>query len=148
MFLTFSGTMAITGIVFDKFLVEKLKDIEAPLKINSSISVTDVSKEKSPEKDKAMLRFDFVFGLDYTPKQAVVELKGHILFSEKEKEIERIYSGWKKTRKIEPSLMERVMNAVLLRCNIKALLLSQELGLPPHIPMPTLAAKAKTNYMG
>lgn len=140
--------MAITGIIFDKFLVEKLKDIEAPLKINSSVSVPGVSKEKSPEKGNAVLRFDFVFGLDYSPKQAVIELKGHILFTDKEKEVERIYSGWKKTKKIEASLMERVMNAVLFRCNIKALLLSQEIGLPPHIPMPTLAAKGKANYMG
>lgn len=140
--------MAITGIVFDKFLVERLKDIEAPLKINSNISVTDVGREKSPEKDKASLRFDFVFGLDYTPKQAVVELRGHLLFAEKEKEIDRIYSGWKKTKKIDPSLMEKVMNAMLFRCNIKALLLSQELGLPPHIRMPTLAARGRANYMG
>lgn len=140
--------MAITGIIFDKFLVEKLKDIEAPLKINSNVSVTDVSREKSPEKDKANLRFDFAFGLDYTPKQAVVELKGHILYSDKEKEIDRMFSAWKKTRKIDPSLMERVMNAVLFRCNIKALLLSQELGLPPHIRLPTLAAKGRANYMG
>lgn len=140
--------MAITGIIFDKFLVEKLKDIEAPLKINSNISVTDVKKEKSSDKGNAVLRFDFVFGLDYTPKQAVVELKGHILITEKEKDIERIYSDWKKTKKVDPSLMERVMNAVLFRSNIKALLLSQEIGLPPHIPMPTLAAKGKANYMG
>lgn len=140
--------MAITGLVFDKFLVEKLKDIEAPLKINTNLSFPGVSKEKSPEKGNAVLRFDFVFGLDYVPRQAVVELKGHVFVTDKEKEIERIYSGWKKEKKVEASLMERIMNAVLLRSNIKALLLTQELGLPPHVAIPMVMAKNKANYMG
>ena len=67
--------MAIAGINFDKILVEKLKPIEAPLKINSNLSLTDITKEKDTEKGSAFLRFDFVFNLDYSPKQAVVEIK-------------------------------------------------------------------------
>lgn len=42
--------MAIAGINFDKILVEKLKPIEAPLKINSNLSLTDITKEKDTEK--------------------------------------------------------------------------------------------------
>ncbi|MDD4877492.1 MAG: hypothetical protein PHO02_00465 [Candidatus Nanoarchaeia archaeon] len=133
--------MAIAGINFDKILVEKLKKIEAPLKINSNISLSDVTKEKDSEKGMALLRFDFVFGLDYAVKQAVIEIKGHVLVKDKEKEIDDILSVWKKTKKISPALAERVLNVILLKCNIKALLLSQEFNLPPHIQFPTLANK-------
>ncbi|HII15809.1 MAG TPA: hypothetical protein HA362_05870 [Nanoarchaeota archaeon] len=141
--------MPIAGLQFDKILVEKLKPLEAPLKINSNLSIKDVSKEDASVKGNACVRFDFVFGLDYTPKQANVELKGHLLFMEKEKEVDSILAEWKKTKKVAPALLEQVLNAVLVKCNIKALLLSQELGLPPHIRMPTLANKSgASNYLG
>lgn len=139
--------MAIAGINFDKILVEKLKKIEAPLKINSNLSLKDVSKEKDSEKSMALLRFDFVFGLDYSPKQAVLEIKGHVFVKDKEKQVDDVLSVWKKTNKVSPALAEQVLNVILMKCNIKALLLTQEFGLPPHIKMPTVASKP-ANYHG
>ena len=74
------------------------------------------------------------------------ETKEH---KDKEKEVDNILATWKKTKKIEPALLGQVLNAVLIKCNIKALLLSQEMGLPPHLRMPTLASKGNTsNYLG
>ncbi|MEK6864373.1 MAG: hypothetical protein AABX27_03720 [Nanoarchaeota archaeon] len=139
--------MAIAGINFDKILVEKLKPIEAPLKINSNLSLTDITKEKDTEKGSALLRFDFVFNLDYSPKQAVVEIKGHIFLRDKEKQVDDIISTWKKTKKVSPALAEQVVNVALLKSNIKALILSQEFGLPPHIKFPTVASRPG-NYHG
>lgn len=138
--------MTVAGINFDKILVEKFKKIEAPLKINSGLSLSDVSKEKDDEKGMARLRFDFDFGLDYSPKQAVIQIKGHVLIKEKEKEVDTILATWKKTKKVSPALAEQVLNVILVKANIKALLLSQEFGLPPHIKMPTLAANPKSYH--
>ncbi|MDI6737781.1 MAG: hypothetical protein QME12_04675 [Nanoarchaeota archaeon] len=139
--------MAIAGINFDKILVEKLKKIEAPLKINSNLSLKDLSKEKDSEKGMALLRFDFIFGLDYAPKQAVLEIKGHVLVKDKEKEVDDVLSVWKKTKKVSPALAEQVLNVILMKCNIKALLLSQEFSLPSHIKLPTIASRP-ANYHG
>ena len=39
-------------------------------------------------------------------------------------------------KKIAKDIMSRVLNAVLAKCNIEALILSQEVNLPPPIPLP------------
>lgn len=138
--------MPIAGIQFDKILAEKLKPLEPPLKINSSMAILDVSKEDATSKGNAYLKFVFEFKLDYSPKQADVVLKGHVLYMDTEKEVDKVLSGWKKTKKIEPELMRQVLNVALMRANIKALLITQEVGLPPHIQIPTIGNKPKAYH--
>lgn len=142
--------MPLIGLNFDKLFVEKKKKIEAPLKINSSMAVISVEKEDMQQpKGMEALRFNFEFKLDYQPKQAEMTLAGHVLYSEKEKEAEAMLAEWKKTKKFNPLVVQQVLNAALLRANIKALLLSQEVGLPPHINLPGIAQKQKSgSYIG
>ena len=46
--------------------------------------------------------------------------------------------------------MSKVLNFVLAKCNIKALALSQDVNLPPQIPLPKLTAKKQEaeQYIG
>ena len=46
--------------------------------------------------------------------------------------------------------MAQVLNFVLAKCNIKALILSQDVNLPPQIPLPKLTTKKQQveQYIG
>ncbi len=138
--------MPIMGLNFDKILVEKKKPLKPPVNVKSDLKVTEVTEaDMDAPKGLMILRFNFAFQVDYIPDFAVIELNGHVLYSEEKKKASEILKSWKKNKKVlDRDLIGNVMNAALLRSNIKALLLSQEVGLPPHIQMPLLKPKSKT----
>jgi hypothetical protein len=137
--------MPIVGFNFDKFHVERKKPLEAPIKIDSGMKIVDIKKEElnlSEDKKQDVLRFDYEFLVRYDPKQAEILLEGHLVLLETKEKLDSILTEWKESKKFDPEITQLVMNNVLLRCNIKALLLGQELGLPPHIRMPMLQPKS------
>jgi len=151
--------MPIVSFTFDKMHVERYKPIEAPLKVNQNMVIEDVKEEEVPisggQKEK-VIRFYFSYMVDYQEKQALIELKGNLILHESKEEVEAILASWKKDKKFKKETMKLVLNNVSMRSNIKALMLGQEIGLPPHIvlPMlqdaPTKAAeeKKKEEYIG
>ena len=46
--------------------------------------------------------------------------------------------------------MAGLLNTILTKCNVQALILSQEVNLPPPIPMPKvqIAQQTEKNYIG
>ena len=151
--------MPIVGFNFDKFHVERKKPLEAPIKIDSGMKIIDIKKEElnlSEDKKQDVLRFDYEFLVRYDPKQAEILLEGHLMLLEPKEKLDSILTEWTKSKKFDAEITQLIMNNVLLRCNIKALLLGQELGLPPHIRMPMLqptspqdaATKKAEEYIG
>lgn len=142
--------MPIAGLNFDKLVVEKKKPVKPPLKINSNLTVKDLKKaEIDTPKGEMVLRFDFEFKLEYQPNIADMTIGGHVLYSDKEKVAGGMLKEWKKSKKFNPEIVRNVLNAALIRSNIKALLLSQDVGLPPHIQFPMITSKKKgSNYLG
>lgn len=104
------------------------------------MKISDVKKEEITigGKKENILRFDYEFTVSYNPKQADVLIEGHLLFAEDDKKVNEVFNSWKKNNKFDPELTQLVMNNVLMRCNIKTLLLTQEVGLPPHIRLPII----------
>ena len=52
-----------------------------------------------------------------------------------------ILDGWKKDKQLPKDLAPKILNTILAKCNIKALNLTQEVNLPPHIRLPILKPK-------
>ena len=137
--------MPIVGFNFDKLQAEKIKPLEAPMKVDSGMKILDIKKEEinlGPKKDY-MLRFNYEYKVNYNPKQAEIFMAGHLLYADEPKKIDAIFKQWEKEKKFDPEVTQLVMNNVLMRCNIKALLLGQEIGLPPHIRLPMLTQAQK-----
>ncbi len=132
--------MPIIGLNFDSIFAEKKKELRAPIKINTNVEVTNVKKEDTSlgNKEDSVLRFDFEFSLVYSPKDADLVLKGHIHYLGKAKDNDKVLSTWKKDKKYDPELARQLVNAILLKANIKALLIGQEVNLPPHIRIPII----------
>ncbi|MDD5650548.1 MAG: hypothetical protein PHF86_09050 [Candidatus Nanoarchaeia archaeon] len=149
--------MPILGFNITKIDAEKKSEITSGLDISSDLKISKVSEEKVfLDKAQAALRFDFEFKVDYKPNIANINLSGHIMYVEGEEKAKKIIEAWKKNKTLEPELMEKLFNSILMRCNIKTLLLTQELNLPPHIRLPMVMAEKeseklkskKDNYIG
>lgn len=130
--------MAIVGFNFTKISVEKLSDIKGKINISNNVAIVSVEKtELSLGTDKqGVLKFGFEFTSKYDPKVGAIELKGDVLYLDNPKNITMIVEEWKKNKKIPNNIMTNLLNNILNKCNIEALILSKDINLPPPIPLP------------
>ena len=135
--------MTVISFNFTKISAERIKGIKGKLNISNNVSINDVKSfdlELGKNKEKA-LRFSFKFESKYDPKIGNIELLGEIVYMGKETDIKEAEKQWKKEKKIPKEIVEEIMSNVLSKCNIEALIMSREIGLPPPIPLP----KVKSN---
>ncbi|MBS3154937.1 hypothetical protein J4404_00375 [Candidatus Woesearchaeota archaeon] len=149
--------MPILGFNITKINAEKKAEITSKIDIASDLKITKVSEDKVfLDKAQAALRFDFEFMVNYKPEIANINLGGFVLYMEGEEKAKKILDAWKKNKTLEPELMEKLFNSILLRCNIKTLIMTQELNLPPHVRLPIVVSEKeskeikdkKDNYIG
>jgi len=143
--------MPIVGFNFDKILVEKTNPIKGKVQVKNDMSIKDVEQQELVlgRKKEDVLKFSFEFSSKYEPKIGLISIKGHILFMEGAAEVKKIMDGWKKKKFLPQDLMGHLLNTVLMRCNVKTLVLSHEVNLPPHIRLPTISPQSKAqDYVG
>jgi hypothetical protein len=143
--------MAIIGFNFSKINVEKNEVGKGKVNISNNVAIKNIeSKGISLGKDKQdALRFTFEFTSKYEPKLGNILLGGDVLFLTDAKKSKEIVDGWKKDKKVPKDIMAGILNTVLAKCNIQALILSQEVNLPPPIPLPKVKVGDKDrNYIG
>ena len=70
------------------------------------------------------------------PKISEILFEGNVLDLRDDKTVDEIFKGWSKDKKLPDSFTEPIVNTILNRCNVQALIMSKELNLPPPIPMP------------
>jgi hypothetical protein len=136
--------MPIVGFNFDKLLVDKKNTLKTPINVDTGMKVKDIKQEEVivAGNKESMLKFDYEFKVTYNKGEAEIEISGNLVLAEDRKTLDEIFAKWKKEKKMEPKITQAVMNNVLMRCNIKALLLTQEVGLPPHIRLPSVQPQA------
>ncbi|MCS7134254.1 MAG: hypothetical protein NZ889_00120 [Candidatus Pacearchaeota archaeon] len=127
--------MPIIGFSFDKILVEKLNTAKGNIKINVRIDIKEITKEELKFGEKETIKISFVFSVEYEPKIASLSLEGNVFFTEESKKIKKILDGWK-NKKLEEEIRASIFNFIITKCNVKALQLEEELGIPFHLPMP------------
>ena len=66
---------------------------------------------------------------------------GFLTFVDEPKKIVDFIDSWKKDKKLPKEVMSSVLNTILSRCNVEAMLLSREVNLPPPIPLPKVTVK-------
>ncbi len=144
--------MSIVGFNFDKILVERFNNVEGQIKVKRDLSIKDIKKQEfslGSKKKEELLKFDFEFSVNYEPKVGSIVINGHILFLEDSSELKKILDTWKKSKELAPQLTALLLNTALMRCNIKALSLIQDVGLPPHLQLPTISPKSRaSDYIG
>ncbi|MDD5177908.1 MAG: hypothetical protein PHT54_01325 [Candidatus Nanoarchaeia archaeon] len=143
--------MAVVGFNFDKILVEKKKVLKGDIKVKNNLDIKNIKEESMDLGDskQKLIKFEFKFTVEYEPSAASIEILGHILYTESDDKIKKILDDWKKKKDVDMALKTRLVNMALTRCNIKALALTQDVNLPPHIRLPMVSPKVdKTSYIG
>lgn len=133
--------MTIMGINFTKMNVERKTGKKGKINISNNVSIINVEKVKmnfGGEKQQT-LKFSFKFISKYDPDIGEIALEGDLIFLVEEKQSEEILKNWEKNKKVEPELMTGLLNNILNKCNIEAIILSKEIGLPAPIPLPKIS---------
>lgn len=132
--------MTIVGFNFTKIEVVKAKGDSGKINISNNVSVQDVLEADlslGSQKQKA-LRFMFEFTSTYEPNVGKITLNGDVIYLDDAVKTKKIIDEWKKDKKVDKEIMSRVLNAVLGKCNVQALILSQTVNLPSPIPLPKI----------
>jgi len=146
--------MGIVSFVFDKISAEKIGNITGNVNINHNFNIKDVEKTTiNLQGSKPVLKLFFDFAVNYEPNIGNVKMKGNLTYMGKEDEIKKLEDQWKKEKKLPMGITSMVANTILTKANIKALLLSQEVNLPPQIHLPKVTPKEieepkKEDYIG
>lgn len=137
--------MPVIAINFNKMLVERKNPQAGKINISNSVnidSISEVSINITNEKEPA-LRFGFTFKTEYQKDIAFVEINGEVLYVADKKVIDKVLKDWKEKKAIDENIKADVLNIVLARANIAALLITREFNLPSPIPLPRVEERAK-----
>lgn len=135
--------MTIVGLQFDKIVVDRTDVPTGKMSVKNNIVIKDIDKKDfSTNKIKQfVLLFKFEYVAEYEPKIAKITLNGTTTWLDQEAKIDEIAKGWKKDKKIPKDVMTPLLNNILNRCNIEALILAREVNLPPPIQLPRITVK-------
>jgi len=135
--------MTIIATNFTKIVVEKKSHARGKVSISNNVSIknvetTDISIGASKQ---SALKFAFEFTAKYDPKIGEIVINGDLIFLEKPEKVTQIETDWKKTKKVPKEIMAPILNNILTKCNIEALILSKEINLPPPVQLPRVTVK-------
>jgi len=136
--------MALLNFNFNKILVEKLGKATKQINIKSGMNVIDVKPSKLVDgSNQQAFTISFKFETLYEPKMAQIILEGDLLYLADEKLAAEMNEAWEKNKSLPKEVALIVFNKILHNCNVEALILSREVGLPAPIQLPKI--KAETN---
>ncbi|MBU2561623.1 MAG: hypothetical protein KKD17_04950 [Nanoarchaeota archaeon] len=130
--------MAIVGFEFTKINVQRQEVAKGKINISNNVGITDIKKSdlQLGKSKQNGIRFFFEYKSSYEPSFAKIELGGVIIYLTDEKNAKEITDAWEKEKKIKKDVAEKIINAILTKCNIQSIILSNTVNLPPPVPMP------------
>jgi len=132
--------MRLVGFNFSKISIEKITDDRPKdLKMGTNINVSEIKTLKSDffkAKDD-ILASKFTYTINYEPGYAKVEFEGTIILAVESKVAKTVLKQWKE-KKMPAEFNMVIFNIIMMKANIKALQLEEELNIPYHVPLPTL----------
>ena len=142
----------IVGFGFTKLSAERKEAAKGKIDINNNVTIKNVEEADISfgSNKQNVIKFIFEFTSKYEPNVGMILFEGELLYMEDPKKTKEILTSWKKDKKVPKELMAGLLNTILTKCNIQALILSQEINLPAPIPMPKvqIQAQAESNYIG
>ena len=133
--------MPIAGINFTKISAERKSELKGKININNNIVITDIKKMEFKLPNQESVKVEFDFNSKYEPNIGVILITGEVIIIDQPKKVTDILDQWKKDKKLPDDILASVMNNLLTKCNIEAILMGREVGLPPTLNMP----KVKVN---
>ena len=125
--------MPIIGMGLSKIEAKKSEEITGAVKLNSNMNIVDVKEEELTALKCAGLSIIFNFSIKYATDKnkiaAEINLEGNVIYMGDDQE--KIMKEWKKDKKLQDELKMQVVRIVSEKCSKKAIMLSDDLQLPP-----------------
>jgi hypothetical protein len=131
--------MTIVGISFSKIMAQKNKPITGKLQIQNNMNVLGI--EAADMGKQKMAKISFAYSSVYEPGLGAINLEGDVLYTGTEAEVKALVSGWKKEKKIAPTVMAPIVNRILARSSVQALIVGRDVNLPPQMSLPKVQVK-------
>ena len=132
--------MTVIGFSFTRMLVEKNNPVKGKVSINSNVGIKEVEETKlNINTAKKALKVNFEFVSVYDPNIGKISLEGEVVYLVDKDKSDETLKNWKKNKKLDQEMMNNILNHVLAKCNIEALILSRDINLPPPIPLPKVS---------
>ncbi len=149
--------MPIVGLTIKSIHAKKFDDenVLGNVRVNNNTNLKEVKEADVPGLNKKGLSITYEFSAEYMSEKnnkrfAEITVEGYILFLDSDQE--KILKDWKKDKTIPDEVNIQLLNAVLRKCMTKALTLSEDLQLPPPIPLPIAMkkdqAQQESRYIG
>ena len=133
--------MPILGINFTKIEAERKSPVKGKININNNIAINDIKKAEMKLPGQEALKIEFQFTAKYEPNIGQITINGETIIVDNKKKVEEILEQWKKDKKLPDDILAQIMNSLLTKCNVEALLVGREVGLPPTLNMPKVKVK-------
>ena len=136
--------MTVIGFSFTKMLIEKKNPVKGKVSINNNVSIKELEETKlNINTTRKALKLNFEFISSYEPNIGKILLEGEVIYLIDKNKADDVVKNWKKNKKLEKDIMTQVLNNVLAKCNVQALILSKDMNLPPPIPLPKVGGSEK-----
>jgi hypothetical protein len=125
--------MPIIGIGIKLMEGKRHEEITGSVKVNSSMNITNVKEQELPALKCKGLSIEFEYSTKYIDDKsktlAEININGNVILVGEEQE--KILKDWKKDKKLPEDVKFQVIRVVSDKCSKKAIMLSDDLQLPP-----------------
>lgn len=130
--------MSVVSVNFTKITAERKKAAHGKVSVANNVMITSVKKAEislgSSKQD--CLKFGFEFASKAEPEIGLIQINGEVIFIADSESVKAAVEAWENKKPLKKELVSPVINAVLRKCNIEALILSQTMNLPAPIKLP------------
>ncbi len=136
--------MTVIGFSFTKMLIEKKNPVKGKININSNVGIKNIEETNiNINTAKKALKAEFEFSSKYDPKIGEILLEGEVVYLVEKDKAKDILKNWKKNKKLDKDVRTNILNNVLAKCNVQALILSRDMNLPSPMPLPKIGEESK-----
>ena len=141
--------MPIIGIGLTRMEAKKIEEIRGSVRVNSGMNVTNMRELSLPAFKAKGLSIEFEYRTKYVDDKteknmAEINIDGNVIFVGDDNE--KILKDWKKDKSIADDVKFEVIRVVSDKCSKKAILLSDDLQLPPPpLMLPQAFKQEKTD---
>ncbi|MFW6230766.1 MAG: hypothetical protein ACOC32_01950 [Nanoarchaeota archaeon] len=135
--------MSIVSISFSKIQAEKHKPIQGKVNVANNVAIKKIEKADFVVGDvkQDCLKFSFEFTSKTEPEIGEIVFGGDVIFLAKKETVADVVAAWNAKKPVQKEIITPVINAVLKKCNIEALVLSQTMNLPAPLKLPSVSPK-------
>lgn len=134
--------MKIIGFSITGISAERKSELKGQVNINSNLNMDKITEEKMPFLEQPGVKFEYTYSIDYLPNIASIKIKGTVLAVIEEKKVDDVIKNWNK-KDFDSNIKLALYNFILGKCNLKSIILEDDLTLPSHIPFPQLSVKSE-----